>query len=376
MAKKKKKRGYGYALFLAVYVLVVLFGAYKVLGRVWVLAEEYEASRPAPVIEAYIRDFQKQIDNYFAGPIAAMEHPFQTDEECVAVIRSMLSDGVTYQRAGSSNGGRTVTYNLNCPGGTFGTVTMSRDPSKLPEELVTFDKLAWFTREELTPWTMGEAEFFLDGLYTSLTVTVPKDYFVSVNGHVLGDAFIVEDGIHYDVLEKYYKDFSGLPVKCTYSTDKIFGKIEPVIYNSHSELTAIDPERDDSQFMEECSQQELDRLASFCEGFQLHYIEYISGKYEVSYGYSLLRPYIKSGSDIDERMLAAQDGLSYAHTKVDFTSAWFNSATRLKDGVYICDVGSAADVTGPTGFSETVNNMRLIVLDTNGDLRVVKQELY
>ncbi len=373
---KKKKSSHGYAIFLMVYIAVVLTAAYFVLSKVWILAEEYENSRPGPVIEKYVAELSANLEDSLAGTIASMEHPMQTDEECIAVAKEMLASGITYKRQGSADGGRSVTYSLICENGTFGKVEMHKDPSKLPDDLVTFDKLAWFTEEELTPWTMGEAEFFFEGLYSSIQVTVPKTYPVEINGHRLGPEYIVEDNIHYNVLEEYYGDYSGLPVKVTYYFDKLIGNMEPVIYDDEGNVAVIDSERDDSQFIKPCSDKETDRLRSFCENFLTQYVAYTSGKYknQVEYGYGKLKPYIKSGSDIDKRMVAAQDGIYYAHSPATLSSAWLNNATRLTEGVYLCEVGYSASAQTPRGYEEVSVDMKLIIEENNGDLRVVKED--
>ncbi len=398
MAKKKKRGSAGYTIFLALYIIAVLAVAFFVLKKVWVLAEEYENSRISYVIDSYVEDLSRNLDSSFAGTVAAMEHPMQTDEECIAVAKKMLGSGITYERYKSADEGRRVIYRLKCESGVFGEVELYRDPSKLPDDLQTLDKLEklgetdfvqgistlaelfsftkWFTRDELTPWSVGETRFYFDGLYSSIQVTVPKTYPVLINGHPLGPEYIIEDNIHYNVLEKYYNDYSGLPVKVTYSFDKIIGNMEPEIFDEEGNVFVIDSEQDDSQFIKSCSDSEMDRLRSFSENFLKNYVSYTSGAYknEVEYGYGRLRPYIKTGSDIDTRMIAAQDGIYYAHSPATMTSAWLTNAIRLADGVYICDVGYAANSQTPRGYEEVSVEMKLIIENNNGDLRVVKED--
>lgn len=398
MAKRKKRGSAGYTIFLIVYIIAVFTVAFFVLKKVWVLAEEYENSRISHVIENYIDDLSRNLDSSFAGTVAAMEHPMQTDEECIAVAKEMLNSGITYERYKSADEGRRVIYRLKCDNGVFGEVELYRDPSKIPDDLETLDKLEklgetdfvqsistlaelfsftkWFTRDELTPWSVGETEFYFEGLYSSIQVTVPKTYPVTLNGHQLGPEYITDDNIHYNVLEKYYEDYSGLPVKVTYVFDRIIGNMEPVIYDDEGNVAVIDSERDDSQFIKPCSDDEMNRLRSFSENFLKYYVGYTSGAYknEVEYGYGHLRPYIKTGSDIDSRMIAAQDGIYYAHSPATLNSAWLSSAIRLTEGVYICNVGYSANSQTPRGYEEVSVEMKLIVVDNNGDLRVVKED--
>lgn len=376
MTGKRKRRSNGYAIFLTVYIAVVLIGAFIVLSRVWTLAEEYENSRPNPVIDGYVKELSENMDEYFSAAVASMEHPMQTDEECIAVIKEMLASGISCQRMGSADKGRSLTYSLECESGRFGKVEIHKDPSKLPDRLITFDKLAWFTEEELTPWSVGEAEFDFDGLYSSVSVTVPETYAVYLNGHMLGKDYIIEDDIHYDILERYYGDYDNLPVKVSYSFDKIVGTMEPVIYDGNGKEAVIDSEMDDSQFIIPCTEEEITRLESFCEKFLTYYVGYTSGVYkkEVEHGYGRLRPYIKSGSDIDTRMKAAQDGIYYAHSPATVSEIWLSEAMRLNENVYVCSTGYTADSNTPRGHEEISVEMELIIENRDGDLRVVKED--
>ena len=168
-----------------------------------------------------------------------MPHEFQTDEECEAVVLDMLQGELSYSR-GASQDPSTAVYDLLCGENIFGRVTLARDDSR-KDELMFPDML---------PWKVLKDEFYFDGFYTGLTVTVPSDYSVVVNGRLLDESAITQTGIHYDVLEKYYAEFPNLPTKVTYHVDQIFGHIQPVILDRHGVETVIDPERDDSQFIE------------------------------------------------------------------------------------------------------------------------------
>ncbi len=73
-------------------------------------------------------------------------------------------------------------------------------------------------------------------------------------------------------------------------------------------------------------------------------------------------------------MVAAQDGIYYAHSPATLSSAWLNNATRLTEGVYLCEVGYSASAQTPRGYEEVSVDMKLIIEENNGDLRVVKED--
>ena len=54
-----------------------------------------------------------------------------------------------------------------------------------------------------------------------------------------------------------------------------------------------------------------------------------------------------------------------------------NNATALGDGFYICDITASATTFVPgKGEVEDTSNMRVIVVDTNDDIRAISLELY
>jgi len=369
MARKKKLGGKIYAISLAVYTLALIIVAIYGLSIVWDYAEEYEKSRPNNTMDEYVENLSKNLwDDSIADTIAAMPHEMQSDSECADIVKEMLSAGISYSRMpGGSDDAMSISYSLLCGDSVFGQVTLMEDESK--KEEVKFDML---------PWTVYKEEFDFTGLYSSVQVTVPATFSVELNGHELDEEYIVEEGIKYDVLDNYYDDYPNLPTKVTYKYDNVIGTLEPVIYDEDGNEFVIDPEKDDSQFISYCDETELSHFNEFAETFCDRYFNYISGIYDPSYGYQRLLPYMKLGSDLDERMKQAMDGLSWAHTssvRIDYVT--LNSAIDISDGFYILDV-SAGTTTLHPGQGEVVatQNMRLIVTDSGNDIRAVMMELY
>ena len=125
-------------------------------------------------------------------------------------------------------------------------------------------------------------------------------------------------------------------------------------------------------------EEELARLAEFSAGFAVNYLKYISGVTDPTYGYQRLSAYLMPGSDLDNRMKDAMDGLSWAHTSsITVDSSQLNGALALGEGFYLCDISATATTFAMGhGEVETVNNMRVIVLDSNNDVRAIHLKLY
>ena len=230
----------------------------------------------------------------------------------------------------------------------------------------------------MLPWKLYDEEFDFTGLYSSVEAVVPRTFSVWLNGVELGSEYIVEENIRYDVLKDYYDEFEGLPTKVRYRFDHCIGTLEPVIKDENGNDFVIDPNKDDSQFIKPCDESELARLSEFAAAFVDRYLTYTSGAVDPMYGYQRLMPYLKLGADLDTRMQEAMDGLSWAHTaSVRVDSTVLNNATAIGDGFYICDISADATTFVP-GKGEVVDtsNMRVIVVDTNDDIRAISLELY
>ena len=378
MANRKRRLGRVlYTLCLGLWMLLLCYAAWYALGRVWVYAEEYEASRPNHTMDAYVEALSRNLwDEGIEETIKAMPHEVQTDEEVAEHVREMLSNGISYTRKGGGGEGRAV-YSLRCNGNEFGTVTIAETEDYVsPIDTASFpwSYLPWSIR----PWQVVSESFDFNGLYSSVEIVIPKTYTVLLNGVRLGPEYIVEKNIPFDVLRSYYERYDMLPTKVKYRFDNIIGGINPTILDENGESFTIDPTRDDSQFIRPCTPERLERLSKFTAGFLDRYLKFTSGAVDPVTGYQRLKPYMLSGSDLDGRMNDAIDGLSWAHTSsVSVESAQLNGALDLGDHFYICDM-SAVTKTYAKGKGETENasNMRVIVRERNDDVRAITLELY
>ena len=372
MAVKKKNNGRtAYFICLAVYVLLLIIASCVGLSVVWQYAKEYENSRPLNVVEDYVSHLQENLwDDNIANTIANMPHEFQSDEECAEHVKQMLSNGITYTRAASSDGGSVINYELRCNNNVFGKLSLIEDESYADD-----------VRFGMLPWKVFNEEFNFDALYTSIKVTVPRTYEVYLNDIKLGPEYIVEDNIHYDVLEDYYDQFEGLPTKVTYEYDKIIGTLEPKILDENGNVVTVDASKDDSQFIKDCPAEELDKLSSFTVNFLDRYFRYICGVGDPMSSYQQLAAYLELGAELDQRMQVAMDGLSWSHTSsVKVDSSKLNGAVDLGDGFYLLDVSASTTVyypgKGETGEVNNDQNMKIIVRETAGDIRAISLELY
>lgn len=373
MAKKRKSKvgTRVYWILLLVYTVLISAAAVFALKMVWTYADEYENARPNHVIDKYVEDFNRNhwVDG-ISEAIASMPHPAQTNEECEACVRDMLSDGVIAIRQGSTDGGNSIVYNLRCSNGNvIGKVTLEEDVSKIKD----------LQFKDLIPWRIRGAEFDFNALYTTVEVTAPKIYNVFLNDLLLGEEYIVEDNIHYDVLDEYYDDFPGLPTKAHYRFEQAIGTLEPVIKDNDGNVIVIDETQDDSQFIVPCADAMLVRLSDFSVKFTDRYLKFISGVGDPTSSYEALLPFMVKGTPFYDEMYDTLDDLvDYGHTaSYRMDSCVMNGALDLGGGNYMCDVTANYTVFYPgRGEESGVVNLRIICVDNNDDIRAVSREQY
>lgn len=371
MTKDKKTGSVLYWLFLFLYTAALLVVAFFGLKILWDFAIVFEDSGSEKVIEAYTENLQKNfLDEGVLNTLAQMPHEYQTDEEVSEYVKQMFSGPIEYYDAGTDSGSDTKTYMLVCDNKCFGTVTLVKDTTKEARYSVYGYELPlpW----DLRPWIVSDEEFDFNGLYSSIQVTVPSTYTVLLNGKALTLDYIVERDIKFDSLKNYYEDVPNLPTKVKYEYDNIIGNIEPVIQNESGEVIVIDPEKDDSQFIEPCGGDQLTRLDAFCSKFTYEYLRYISGINKGA-GYGNLAPYLQSGSKLEKYMQDNQDGLSWAHTSsFNLDSYSLQGAINLGAGYYVCSiVADTTTYTSGQGEVKNTNELNVLVYDTGSDIRAV-----
>lgn len=362
MARKKNRGSKIYAIFLGVYIILLAAAAMYGLSKMWEYAVEYENSRPDNVMEEYVADLSENLwDESIAETIAAMPHEMQSDEDCAAIVQDLLRNDITYSRVGGGDE-LTQVYNLRCNGSVFGKVTLKQDESKADE-----------VKYGMLPWLIYKEEFDFTGLYSSIEITVPASYSVQLNGNTLGQEYIVESGIHMDVLDAYYSAYPNLPTKVTYRFDNIIGSIEPTVLDEDGNEFVIDPNKDDSQFIKGVEDDRLARFQDFAGKFIDRYEKYISG---IS-SYDRLLPYIKTETDFDSRMKMMQDGLGWSHNSyVNINSVTVNSAIGLGEDTYIIDISFSFTVGTPRGDESYSENAKIIATDIGGDIRTIAMDMY
>ena len=373
--RRKRKKSPGstaYTVFLSLYVLVLAVGILFGLSRLWSYAKTVDGVGPEPTMKQYIKKLEGTLwSEEMARTVAAMPHEFQSDEECVQIVRNMLQGDLSYQRQPDSvYTDSEAHFDVLCGTNKIGSVTLVRDETD-----------AGSKEYHQLPWKVQSDEFYLDGLYSSVRVTVPENYYVSLNGVLLGQEYIVERGIPYDMLEEYYDEYPDLPKKVTYEAHDVFGILEPVIFDDTGNVYHVDPTKNDSQYLKAPPEEIMDRLEEFAVNFSDQYKHFSAGVGDSMAAYQRVQPYVIAGSDLDRRFLLAMDGYGWAHTvDYQFNGAILNSVIDVGSNCYILDVTVDTTVvypnTGENGVLREDSGLIILAQDFGTEIRAVSVENY
>ena len=286
--------------------------------------------------------------NQVSQAVDNMEHPFQSNEECEAVVNQMLGSTIQYRRATGGTQDKYI-YNVYCNGNPVGQFQIERDKSQANRidigliEMFSHSDTFWFIqdRESLCPWIVTGDSFDISGFTftSSVSVTIPSAYSVQLNGKTVGSEYITERDIRYDVLTSYYDEYPGLPTKVKYTVDNIFGTLQPVVFDQNGNVFTIDPNKDDSQFMESCSEEEISALSAFATSFVEPYARF-TGTKNLWGNYGDLKQYVKDGSDLHKRMdLFIEGGGDWMNFyAVTVNDVHVDSVYSLGGGFYVINV--------------------------------------
>lgn len=345
-------------LGMAVYALVFLAIAAAGLAVFWNYMEAYEASRPTNAIEAYVAELTEE---YICGRsqelIDQIDHDLQSEEECRAVLTQAVSGGVTFAKKTSECTDEQMVYVLRCGSRVIGTVTMTTG------EAESFGFANW----QVTGDSFDLSYLLSEGQQ----ITVPSGFRVSFNGTELDERYIQESGIRYTALEEFYDDYE-LPTMVTYAVPPILVGGELSVTDGQGNPVVIDGETDMNAFLDNCTQEELDRLKSLADVFLERYVAFTGSAHKSSEtNYVKLLNYVVSGSDLHNRMRMALDGLGWAQSNGDIlVSVVYNRFVNIGDGRYLCDATYEVDTYGREGLVRTTNYVKFIIVETSGGLKV------
>ncbi len=368
MAKKKNcKQARGWLwfwIFILVYIGAAVCLCILGMEQFTHYIAAYEVSRPQKPIESYMQQLTPEhIVDMSGDVIGQIDHKIQSEDQCRQILLDAVSGKISYaKKLNESTEDKTV-YMLLCGGKTIGKVTTS---AQAPDQY------------GFRIWQVSEESFDLSYLIGQpITVTVPEQCSVIVNGQVLDTGYCVGEPQQYALLKDLYKDYPFLPMMLTYQAGPFLGQPEAQITDPAGQPMVIDESTDFRPFIENCSADKIQALDAFLTDFIGSYVRFTASKNDRYDRYHEVVAYMQPNSELRSRMLQALDGLSYNRIKrTKILSIDFLYHIEVSSGEYLCDLVYKVDVDKGNGYATETMPMRFWVVDTADGLRLKEMTGY
>ena len=313
--------------------------------------------------------------------VSTMPHPTKTDAEVKEMIQAKLRENtLSYSVKPGFARSDSVTYNLFCGSSIIGEVVLKQDTTNnlvrdidLPSAVVgVLAKMGVAIQPELYPWKVAGESFDFDelGLYSSVRVTVPENFSVQVDGVTLGPEYIIESGIKYDNLTNLYYEYEGLPTKVTYKLEEGMGDSEVVVFDENGNVFQIDENAGDAQFMKQLDEGTTYGLTDFINNFANYFLQMRSNTIEPMYAYQQLLPYIKTGTEMDNRLKQSMIDTWSHNSYYQFNGSEILRAYEFRDQLVIVEFHAEASAQQPAGPNVISSDYRAVV-DMSGGTPLV-----
>lgn len=359
MAKRKHR----FLLGMAVYALVFLMLTAGGLWVFWQFLESYELSRPKTCVNDYLENLTTDhIRQECEGFLASLDGGIQTEDEAFSVIESALSEPVTAIKSGKSTGNQMV-YILRSGEWNIGFITI------VPGEPGDFD---------FAPWQLEKEEFDFSFLLSKeISITVPSEFTVCLNGNPLDEGYITQRDIVYPALEEFQGEFE-MPTMVTYTAGNFLGELDFAVVDPEGNPVRILADTDMNQFLPVPSEEGTARVERLAKDFLNRYTVFCSNanaEQEDNFGW--LNQLLVPGSGLSLRLSTAIDGLQYAQSISDrIQSTQINGIYQISEDRFFCDLTYHLLTYGQKGPVETDNNIKLVLLQTPWGLRVETMTRY
>ena len=361
----KKRKKWGFPVFMILYALVVLGAAAWGLSKFWDYMEAYEGSRIKNTIDAYMEQVSPQYVCDRSGDlIGSIDHNLQSEDACRQVILDFLSGGITYARKSAECTDTRTVYVLRSGGRVIGEVELI--PQGEPQH-------------GFTPWAVSRDSFDLSFLVgETASITVDHSMQVYAGDVLLDKRYISETGLHYEAVEDFYGELE-LPYKLTYTAGPILGDTVLHAVDAEGKTVEIGSEADLDSYLNNCGEGVHAELDAFNKDFIDRYVRYLTSRRDNrQHNYDQLMPLLADGSSLEERVRNAYEGLEFGQSQSD-TIVTFHSnyIIDLGNDKYLCDITYEVDSLGRDGqLHRSVNNVRLFLVRNDDGLKAERLLTY
>lgn len=356
--KLRKQKKSHFLLGMLLYAVVFLGLTWWGLAEFWDFIEAYELSRPVYAVDSYIGQLTAdEIYDHAPAFTDQLNYDLQSEEACRDLVAEALSGEFKYARKASASNDATQVYVISNGDLEVGSITIQ---AQSPDAY------------GFTPWTVTEKEFDLSALlHEPVSMTVPEDYALLVNGVALGDSYVTASGMTFDALEPFNRSYET-PTMVTYTAGPFLGAPELTVTDAAGNPVTVTEAEMPEFYLDNCSADVKAELDAFIEVFIKHYIAFSgSANRAAEDNYNKLMRYVSPDSTLKDRLYASIEGLQFAKSRGDvLVGMTMHRYVDIGNGYYLCDVTYLVDTTGREGVVQTTTNMKIIVTRTDDGLLV------
>ena len=180
----------GFVIGMILYAVIFLALVGVGLNYFWDFIDAYEQSRPINTVKAYVNQLSKEeISQASDALLDQLDENIRTREESIQFICDSMAEAISYAKKSSESTETRQVYVLRSGKQVVGGFTITAGDA---------DKFG-FQR-----WVVTEQNFDFSHLMgQKISITVPSEYIVSINGNVLDERYMTESGIQYDAIEEF-----------------------------------------------------------------------------------------------------------------------------------------------------------------------------
>ena len=348
----KKRKVKIFPMVLAVYAIVFLLAAGFGLRSFWNYLTAYEASRPENTLNAYMQSLSPQsVCDASSALLDQVDTQVQSREQYAAAMLQALSGEFQYMKDSKQSSQSKLVYALLCDQQVIGSFEMEQTES-----------LGY----GFSSWEITKESFDLSYLLTdTVTLTVPQQFSVYVNGNLLEEDKITQSNIPYGLLKECYDSYT-LPYLVQYSAGPFIGEPDIEIRDGSCEPVLIDEATDFDQFLPHCTEEKSQQLHAAATAFLHKYIDYTcnTGK-DPTGNLAALRPYLYSGSSLQKRMQQALDGLNWVPDRgATLVSMEIHNCIDIGNDRFLCDMTYVVNTTRHSGEPQSTTDCKIVFVYT------------
>lgn len=347
---EKKTNGRGFVRGLVIYTVVIMAAIAVGLAVLWDFLKAYEESRPQTALDQFVQQLAAgDFNGQSLDVMDEIDHKIQSEEECRELIQNQLSGEITYAKNVAACTEEKWVYVLRHGSKIVGNVSL------IPRDKDRYGFSNWEISSGAADFSMLKGE--------KLSVTVPSNFSVSVNGVTLDRSYITEDQIQYPELKEFYDNYQ-LPYLVTYEAGPFLGDLKMEVTDSHGAAVSMDENTDLGQFLNNCTAEEQEKIQEFADIYIKLLVAYGgSTSQNGSANFNRLAQYMVRNGELANRFRSALPNYQFSQNRGNkVVSQTINRMVNIGENRYLCDVTYLVDTNGKQGVVRTTNNVKIILI--------------